>query len=89
MIIDDPIELSEDQLDGITGGYILDMKGYPMNVPYCVVDDKWGRMLAVVGSKEAAEDLCTRAEGWSSRKYNKQVITIDEYYQVFGKPFHP
>ena len=80
--------LSDDQVDSVSGGYILDRgPNYRGSLPYVVIDDETGKTVSYCSCLEAAHNACGPyyEHGWVS--YDKQIITLDEYREIFGRDF--
>ena len=71
--------LSDDQIDGIAGGYILDLCGWANPTEYALVDDKTGDVICYANTLQGIKE--TKA----ARRQSHEVITLDEYQGIFGR----
>lgn len=80
-------KIDDDALDGVAGGYIV-YDSY--NKLYVLVDDKHGEVKCRYNLLEMAQKDANgrNANGQMStwaKECNDQVITLEEYQQLFGK----
>lgn len=75
--------LTDEQLDAIAGGYILDRgeRWYGLNSRYMIIDDKTGEVLTGSDHANYAETIA------DARDVSQRFITLEEYEQIFGKKF--
>lgn len=78
--IEGTVELNLDDLEGASGGYIVDRGSYGSNgrKPYAVVNDETGKFWTDTWSLQGAID-CAGAKGISTK-----VISQEEYDGLFG-----
>lgn len=80
--------ISDDELDAISGGYILDQGEDAGIFRYMLVQDRTGLTCAYC---ESIEDMEKRIDEYNGRykddflHASKQVITRDQYREIFGK----
>ena len=82
--------LSDDQVERISGGYIVDQgPDYNGSFPYVVVDDKDGHAITHCNNLDAAYETC--AGGFDNAVWkmvpsqSTRIITPAEYKEIFGK----
>ena len=79
MKVEDTIELSLDDLEEASGGYILVREG--VSRPYVVIDDETGLPRKNANDLDDAKWVCER------RGFSDQQICQEEYKQKFGHWF--
>lgn len=77
---DKPGELTDDELDAISGGYIVELGGDVYK--YAVVDDAMGMVIGETPTLTSAQYMAEISKGTSAQK-----ISLDEYEMIFGHGF--
>lgn len=72
-------ELTDEQIDAISGGYILDLCGMSNPTEYALVDDKTGDVICYANTLQGLKE--TRA----ARRCSDEIITLDDYQNIFGR----
>lgn len=91
-VVDSLDNLTDEQLDAIAGGYIVDVG---VNNPkfdrrYAVVNDKTGGTILFtndLGYAEGQADTLTEKVSYLDWLYSKRIITPDDYESIFGRSF--
>ena len=87
-------KLTMDELNDANGGYILDRSWWTADsCKWGIVDDKTGEILTWCASYNTAKMVCDdhavplghNPDLWPS--YSKEVITVDDYERIFGRPY--
>ena len=81
--------LSDDALDAVSGGYILD-RGTDIedSFRYVVIDPKTGDSVSYNNDLASAQQMANGAfnDPWRNfPKYGDEIITPDQYKEIFGK----
>lgn len=75
-------EMSDEDLENVTVGYILDRgEDLDHSCRYALIDDKSGEWYCMGVTADAV------AEHYKARKNSSQIISLDEYREIFGKDF--
>lgn len=80
--------LSDDELDAVSGGYILDMGEGEGDSRYFLIQDSTGRALAKSGELEEIQRQIDKSNACAPEGYvlaTKDVITFDQYKQKYGR----
>ena len=76
-------DLTEEELDAITGGYILDFGAdCGDSCRWALVRDGDGEVVCYASSRESIENLIPYKP---LGKYSYDVITLDDYERIYGK----
>ena len=72
--------LTDEQLEAVAGGMILDLgEDTPYRYRYAVIDDKTGKTLIFSDDLDHADTMA------DARDVSSKVITLKEYESIFGK----
>lgn len=80
--------LTDDELEAIAGGYILDMGEGEGDSRYFLIQDRTGRALAKSGDLEEVQRQIDKSNACAPEGYvlaTKGVITFDQYKQMYGR----
>lgn len=85
-------DLSDEQIDAIAGGYIVDMGPQPDDSynRYVLVKDKTGEIITMTSDIESAEwmarPIMSGYEAVEQKGASTKVISVGEYESIFGRP---
>lgn len=80
--------LSDEELEAIAGGYILDMGEGEGDSRYYLIQDSTGRALAKSGNIEEIQRQIDKSNACAPEGYvlaTKDVLTFDQYKQKYGR----
>ena len=76
---DASVELSVDDLEEASGGYVLYEENCPDSFPYSVVDDKTGERSCLSNTPDGLEAIA------KERGFSTEVIDSARYKELFGR----
>ena len=81
----EPTSLTDEQLDAIAGGLIID-EGPSANpaTRYAVVDDKTGQAICFTNELQEALITCNGGRSGQEERYEPTIITPQQYEERFG-----
>ena len=78
-------EISDEELDGVAGGYIVVRATSTGEIEYWIVKDKSGEVYMTVSDKDEAEKLIEKSPLFDPKDFSKRVLTEEEYNRMFKK----
>ena len=82
-------EIGLEELEAVSGGYILDRGEWcGDSLRYAVIDDETGKVVTLTNTLRGAEITAHGCQNGYGEIYNDEIITLEQYEQIFHKKLY-